>query len=507
MRAAAIRTDNVSLLVAALFVAGVMATTATPQDLSISAGDGLTITGVYREPGAPVPSTPPALRQANALAETTLPVPRLAGFSPLVALTLSDERQTGDGQYEHQQEFGYVGNPLGSSASTDFILAILDSGSDVNLAAGSSRDDLALSASFITDNVLPIGGVGGTLDANITWPIAYFGAGLEAVNPDGSLDLAAVKGHSNVSGLAAPPIACVDTGEVVRGIVGMPFITLWNHVINVDDPREVMVRGERFQSPNVTIQPKDEPLPAYAHLIPLEFGGLSPTATTANWYPDFFDLETPLFPTLMSLSPLSIPFGGAFFTEIELREGPAGGNNFPEEIRVLVDTGAQSSIISRAVAAELNLPLEPDFTVDVCGIGGATTAPGYYIDYVRISALGGALEYAQAPFVVIDLQSPEGGSLDGILGMNFFYDRNVILEPGLTTSAFLHASARLPVSWADADVDFDVDALDAEYFTTCLTPTGLDAVLPQCTHIDRDGDGDVDLSELAAFQAAFTGPN
>lgn len=506
MRAAVIRTDDMRFWIATCVVAGLMATTATGQAVSISAGDGLTITGVYREPGARAAAPPPALRQANALAEALLPEPRLAGFSPLVALTLSDERQSGDGQYEHRQEFSYVGSPLGSSASTDFILAILDSGSDVNLAAGSSVDDLALSSSFITNNTLPIGGVGGTLDANITWPVGYFAAGLEAVNPDGTLDLTLVKGHSNVCGLTAPPIACVDTGEVVRGIVGMPFITLWNHVINVDDPREVMVRGERFLSPNVTIQPKDAPLPPYDHLIPLEFGGLAP-ATTANWYPDFFDLETPLFPTLMSLSPLSIPFGGAFFTEIELREGPAGDGNLPEEVRLLVDTGAQSSIISRAVAAELNLPLEPDFTVDVCGIGGATTAPGYYIDYVRISALGGALEYAQAPFVVIDLQSPEGGSLDGILGMNFFYDRNVILEPGLTASAFLHASAPLPVSWADADVDFDVDALDAEYFTTCLTPTRQDAVLPQCKHLDRDGDGDVDLGELAAFQTAFTGPN
>jgi hypothetical protein len=120
--------------------------------------------------------------------------------------------------------------------------------------------------------------------------------------------------------------------------------------------------------------------------------------------------------------------------------------------------------------------------------------------------LGGALEYGQAPFVVLDLASPEGGSLDGILGMNFFYDRNVILEPGLTTSAFLQVSAPLDVSFADNDVDFDVDMTDAEFFLNCMTPTQQDAVRPECRHFDTDDDGDVDLIDFARFELAFTGP-
>ena len=151
-------------------------------------------------------------------------------------------------------------------------------------------------------------------------------------------------------------------------------------------------------------------------------------------------------PTLLSMMPESIlTFGGAFFADIGVLEGEPGSTNPIQTIRVLVDTGAQSSIISPTVAANLSLPTEPDFTVDVCGVGGTVEdVPGYYIDYVKISALGGALEFSTAPVVVIDLQSPEGGSLDGVLGMNFFWNRNIVFDPSLTVSSFIHVSDPVP---------------------------------------------------------------
>jgi hypothetical protein len=69
----------------------------------------------------------------------------------------------------------------------------------------------------------------------------------------------------------------------------------------------------------------------------------------------------------------------------------------------------------------LNLPFEPDFTVDACGVGGLIEdIPGYYIDYVKINAGGGELEFSRVPFVMIDLPTSQLGQLDGVLGMNFF---------------------------------------------------------------------------------------
>ena len=104
---------------------------------------------------------------------------------------------------------------------------------------------------------------------------------------------------------------------------------------------------------------------------------------------------------------------------------------------MLVDTGAQSSIMSPNIAANLSLPFEPDFEVDVCGVGGlVSSVPGYWIDFVKINALGGSLEYSKAPFVILDLASPEGGSLDGVLGMSRFGVR-VVYPPATSMFPFL----------------------------------------------------------------------
>ena len=256
---------------------------------------------------------------------------------------------------------------------------------------------------------------------------------------------------------------------------------------------------------HVARQP-DEPLPTFQRTIALELGGLSPVVTTANYYPDFADLETPVIPTLLSLFAGTIPGGGAFFTTIYVIEGEPGPTNPAQAMRVMVDTGAQSSIMSSAMAANLSLPFEPDFTVDVCGVGGLVEGvPGFHLDYIKINARGGALEFSRAPFVVLDLPSPEGGVLDGILGMNFFWNRNVIFEPLPLGIGFFHVSDPVPFAYGDSDVDLDVDAPDAETLVSCVTGPGVGTLNPVCDHLDGDDDGDIDLIDFQRFQLCFSG--
>ncbi|MCH9045725.1 MAG: hypothetical protein IIA40_06420 [SAR324 cluster bacterium] len=271
------------------------------------------------------------------------------------------------------------------------MIGFLDTGSDVDLIAGSSASTLGLSGFNLTSNSITIGGVGGQVDAAITMPVGFFAQGLSAIGTGGALDYGALVGHSNVCGLAAPAIDC-GSGEVLTGVIGMPFLAFFNSVIRVDTPRTVTVDGVTYTGPDVRIQNQFEPLPFFSHSIALEFGGLSPLVTTANYFPDFQDLETPIIPTLMSLAAGLIPSGGAFFTTIFVLEGEPGPLNPAQPMRVLVDTGAQSSIMSLGMAANLSLPFEPDFTVDVCGVGGLVEGvAGYFVDYVKINALGGAL--------------------------------------------------------------------------------------------------------------------
>jgi hypothetical protein len=429
------------------------------------------------------------------------PRPRLTGFSPLIVIATSDERSTTDIDYEHNiHDFFYVGNPLPTAGAQEFIVGILDTGAVVDLAAGKSADILGLTGPMLTQYTIPLAGAAGQIDAPITQPLGVFAGGLSAGNPDGTFDHGAMVGHSNVSAVAAPALVC-GPEETPFAVIGTAFLGFFDIIIRVDTPQTLSVGGETFTGPEVQIDGFLSPSFSIAHRIGIEFGGPLPV-TTASYYPDFEDLVTPQFPTQLSASALSLPLGGAFFTTMEV----AHGGGATQSMRVLVDTGAQSSIISPFMAASLSLPLKPDFGVDVCGIGGVTEdAPGYYVDYVRINAQGGALEFSRAPFVVLDLPSPEGGSLDGILGMNFFWNRNIYLEPSVDLSGFMSLSAPIPVAFGDNDVDFDVDEADYGVFASCVPDAIGGPLSPECDHLDADGDLDIDLLDYGQFQDCFSG--
>jgi hypothetical protein len=378
----------------------------------------------------------------------------------------------------------------------------------VDLAAGESADILGLKGSHLTATDFPIGGISGQMDARITQPIGIFAAGLGAIGTDGKLDLSQLVGHTNVAALATPPIQC-DNGENISAVIGTPFLAFYTTIIRVDQPRKVVVRGKTHIGPDVTITDFYAPAAKdYPRRIPIELGGLSPM-TTASYYafPDLSDWENildvwePIVPTLLSMGAMSLPLGGAFFTELDVLQGEPGPTNSVRTMRVLVDTGAQSSIMSSTIAARLNLPLEPDFTAQVCGVGGLTEVPGYYIDYVRINAMGGALEFAHVPFVVIDMESPEGGPLDGVLGMNFFWNRNVVLEPTVAGAGFLHVSDPVPYAYIDLNLDDVVDVADFAVFAAAWHTTPADpAWNRQC---DFFADEVIDIRDLQAFAESW----
>ena len=442
------------------------------------------------------------------------PRPPLAGFSPLVAITTSDEQSNDDFDFEHDLQDAYVGCPLNPgptcppapAVTQDYIIGILDSGSVVDLVAGPSAAVIGLTGSHLTGNEFPIGGVGGTLNADLSYPVGFFAQGLSAVNANGELDLNQVIGHSNVSIVVAPDISC-SNGESLTAVAGTALMSFFASVVRVDSPQRVMVGGRTITSPDVRLLDLLDPsIPVYPRSISIEFGGYMPV-TTASYYPDFEDLETPMFPTLLSMTPLSIPLGGAFFATVGLLQGEPGPLNPIQTMRALVDTGAQSSIMSQGMAANLNLDLlNPDFMVDVCGLGGLVEdVPGFYVDYVKMNASGGALEFSRAPFVVLDLDSPEGGVLEGVLGMNFFWNRNIVFDPSFTASSFLHVSNPIPLAYGDFDRDFDVDQDDLDFFLSCMSGPAVAIGDPNCTQVDADGDGDTDLSDFGRMQVCLSG--
>jgi hypothetical protein len=472
--------------------------------------------GIRLSNGLKIVSISPAKKEAPAGGAISIasgpakyPQPPVSGFSPLIAITTSDKKSSDDFDFEHTLVSSYTGQPLNSPAEENFVIGLLDTGSVVDLAAGASAEILGLQGRYLTANTFPIGGVSGQMDTMITQPIGIFAAGLGAVGANGQLDLSQVVGHTNVAALAAPAIAC-DTGEEVSAVVGTPMLAFYTTVIHVDQPRKVVVRGKTHIGPDIQIMDFYAPsTQEYRRQIPIELGGLSPLSTASYYafpdlsgdWEDILGVWEPIVPTLLSMMSMSLPTGGAFFTELQIVHGEPGPLNPLQTMRVLLDTGAQSSIMSSNVAARLNLPLEPDFTVQICGIGGVNEAPGYFVDYVRINALGGALEYGHVPFVVVDMESPEGGPLDGVLGMNFFWNRNVVLEPTVGGAGFLHVSDPVPYAYIDLNLDDVVDVADFAIFAASWHTTPADpAWNPLC---DFYTDEVIDARDLEAFTESW----
>ncbi|MHC4485343.1 MAG: aspartyl protease family protein [Planctomycetota bacterium] len=98
----------------------------------------------------------------------------------------------------------------------------------------------------------------------------------------------------------------------------------------------------------------------------------------------------------------------------------------------MLDTGAQITVIGTGIGSRLGLnPANADFEVDIQDVTGETTIqPGFYIDSLDIPALGEWLSFTNVPVVLLDVSSPEGGFLDGIIGMNLFTRFNLVLQGG-----------------------------------------------------------------------------
>lgn len=88
--------------------------------------------------------------------------------------------------------------------------------------------------------------------------------------------------------------------------------------------------------------------------------------------------------------------------------------SFPGDF--LFDTGAQLSVISTDMALSLGLDLDqPETTIDVQGVAGTMTVPGYTLDSLELPRDdGGTVRYTDVPIYVLDVAP----GIDGIFGMN-----------------------------------------------------------------------------------------
>jgi hypothetical protein len=75
--------------------------------------------------------------------------------------------------------------------------------------------------------------------------------------------------------------------------------------------------------------------------------------------------------------------------------------------------------------------------VEVSGVGGIVQVPGFYVDSLNVMTNGGPVTWHNVPVLVFDLPDLRDGIgyIPGILGMNLFTDRDLVLQGGLENPA------------------------------------------------------------------------
>ena len=401
--------------------------------------------------------------------------PPIDGFVPWIAVSVTDARSD-ILEIDAIPTTTVIGDYLTSAPESDYAIGIFDTGSSIHLMGNAAATQAGLfSAGLVTYNTTLISGVTGSTEAWISMPLGLFIGGLGAVEPNGLLlDTSGMVGQTNVS------IAVGQGGSPdLPTAVGSPLSAYFAACFLNDQQITVTHDGDEFTGPDIQFYDLDDPcIPSYSNVIPLELRPLGGVSVQYLFDPFDYPDYPPISPSIITGNFYQSIF---FVASVDLYNG---SKSAIDKDRFLLDTGAQITVVGSRIAARLGLdPADPDFEVEIMGVtGGSIMAPGFYIDSVEIPALGEWLSFTNVPVIFLDISSPEGGTVDGVIGMNLFVDLNFVFRGG---GLFAQDDPRIEFGPAIYRIIADI------------APPG--------------GDGAVNFLDLAAFAQAWlaipTSPN
>jgi hypothetical protein len=433
--------------------------------------------------------------------------PPIDGFVPWIAITTTN-RRLGDLEMDAVPESTIVGQYTALDPQSDFVIGIFDTGASAHVMSYAGSVELRLNNdTYLTDNPILISGVTGSVEAWVSYPLGVFIGGLNQLDPNETpdqeaklIDTSGMLGESNVSILVGQ-----DPGENPDLVtaVGPPMSVFYTTSIRNDTPVTAVHHTQTYTGPSIDLyEADDETSPHLPNRVPLELRPLG--AVAVQYVP--YGIDDILDPDFSPSSPSVIIGTGSqslfFVHSVDLREGSYSAL---DKSRFMLDTGAQITVIGDRVAARLGL--DPDgweFLVPITGVTGEPLdAPGYYIDSLQIPAIGQWLEYTNVPVVWLEISSPEGGKLDGIIGMNLFTEYNLILRGG---GLFLGEDPSLEFERIEPGLigdlapdprDGRVDLLDFDVFGAAwLSQTGQGNWNADA---DLAASGQIDLADLAVL--------
>jgi hypothetical protein len=213
-------------------------------------------------------------------------------------------------------------------------------------------------------------------------------------------------------------------------VIGAPFFLYFPAYIRNSQPVQSPAFGNN-SSPSITFYdgPADPQIPTLAHRIFLE---TRPTGAPEVAYLGEVNEEFVVIPSIPTTILAGLSGGSLFFTAsaMTLTEGTNTSSG-----KMVVDTGAQATLISEIAAAELGLNVQnPEFEVEVQGLANIVIAPGFYVDSASIPAgFGSPVSWSQIPVIVLNVGSPEGGTLYGIFGSNLTATRDMVFNGAAST--------------------------------------------------------------------------
>ena len=377
--------------------------------------------------------------------------PPVAGFVAWIALAATDERE-GDFVLDAVAEPTLKGSPPSNiDITNDYIIGIFDTGASAHVMGYADAQQLGLySGGLLTSSETIISGVVGQVYALISQPLGLFADGLGAVDANtAQLNTSYMKGESNVAIMAGE--APAGNNPDLPTAIGPPLSVYYTTHIRNDTPITLTRGNVEYQGPDVLFYDADDnTAPSYDNVIPLELRPLG--AVSVQYIPD---PTGDLLGGLGGLGGLGDILGGLgggssssdmamlapsvlvgigsqslfFIHSVDLYEG---AHQALDKNRFMLDTGAQVTVIGTRIAARLGLnAADKEFEVEIEGVTGQSVmAPGFTIDRLDIPALGQWFHATNVPVVWMDVSSPEGGTLDGIIGMNLFTEFNLIVKGG-----------------------------------------------------------------------------
>ncbi len=403
----------------------------------------------------------------------TIESPPINGFIPWVAVSVTDARvDSSEIDFYAQKELALTGEYLPDNPQGNFTIGLFDTGASAHVIGYESSQIVGLGYEYDTGSEIEISGVTGTVDAWVTNPLGMFIAGLNSINTATmTLDTSKLVGESNMAVAVGynPQPGAPDLPTAI----GSPMSIYFTTVMKNDDPVLVHFNGINYTAPNIEIfdnESDDPKIPDYPIKVPLE---LRPAGAQAiAYFPTIGDdMEFP--PSTPSVIIANSTQSLFFVHAVDITDGTYSDS---DRDKFMIDTGAQVTVIGNQVASRLGIdPANPEFVVDIEGVNGQVVPiSGFYIDSFTIPALGEWITFTDVPVILLEIPSPEGGMLDGIIGMNLFNEYNMIFhgggmflqdDPSLELELITTPPATLTGDIAPNPVDGAVDMQD---MSTCM---------------------------------------